>query len=74
MEDEATAPAIEVANVPDPFARLPALAERLGVKPIDAQEDRPDAITLHVATGERYDFIDLLHGLLDRIDASQKPA
>lgn len=47
----------------DPFKALPALAERLGVATVQR-----GAILLRMCDGRMYDFVDLLHALLDRME------
>lgn len=53
---------------PDPLARLPALAARLGV------EETPDALGLNLRTrdGRTYSVFDLIEAALDRLDAATK--
>ena len=56
-------------------ARLIALANRLGVKPVPL-DGLGGRIVLTTAGEERYDIIDLANALLDRIEAAtpeQKP-
>lgn len=58
------------AEMPDPFARLPALAERLGVKPVG--ENHPASIVLITKGGVRFDLYDLVNAALDRLAPSPK--
>lgn len=52
---------------PSALARLPALAERLGVKPIGP--DHPPTLTLSVGSGQpAYDVFDLINALLDLME------
>lgn len=56
---------------PDAFARLPALAERLGVEPISTSSKVGARYLVCTGTGEQrrcYDFFDLANAFLDRID------
>ena len=55
-----------VVNLPrDPFAKLPALAKRLGVEP--TTNSTPD-IGLHCGDGTTYDFFELISALLDHME------
>lgn len=53
---------------PDPLARLPALAARLGV------EETPDAFGLNLRTrdGRTYSVFDLIEAMLDCLDVAAK--
>lgn len=61
---------IELNPLPDPFARLPALAERLGVVPLAA--GFRGSVVLRTQDGTSYDLFDLVDAILDRIDATTK--
>ena len=52
--------------LPDPFARLPALAERLGVKECGSGV----SVKLQTKDGRTYDLFDLIDAVLDRLDAA----
>lgn len=54
------------ADEPNYFAAVPALAERLGVKPID--NVYTGAFVLKVKDGRMYDVFALVHAFLDRLD------
>jgi hypothetical protein len=51
---------------PDAFAKLPALAERLGVKPM--KKDHPPTWSARTKEGISYDIFDLINAVLDRVD------
>ena|SRR5262245_5381278 len=51
---------------PERFVKLPALAERLGVKPVDPLTS--GNILLTMKDGRNYDVIDIINALLDRLD------
>lgn len=53
---------------PDPFAQLPALAERLGVAPIGAGS--PPTFVVTTKDGCSYDLFKLVNALLDRLDVA----
>jgi len=55
----------------DPLERLPALAERLGVKP--RPPDAPPSVVLTTRGGTTYDLFDLVNAALDRLDIAEKP-
>jgi len=50
----------------DAFAKLPALAERLGVKPME--KDHPPTWAARTKDGISYDIFDLINGVLDYVD------
>lgn len=53
------------------LAKLPPLAARLGVKPIDtSDETRQSTVILTTVEGDAYDLFDLIEALLDRMDAN----
>lgn len=49
---------------PDPFVRLPELAERLGVK----EGENLVGVTISLQDGRQYSLFDLIGALLDRLD------
>lgn len=55
---------------PEPFAKLPALAERLGVKEGSSGKN-PDTY-FQLTDGRRYSVFDLVNAMLDRIDTATK--
>ena len=57
------------ATLPDPFKKLPALAERLGVKPSESKEA---SVVLCTADGRKYDLFDLINAVLDKIEAANQ--
>jgi hypothetical protein len=57
---------IEISETPDPFTKLPALAERLGVEP--TQGGGPGVVVLRMSDGRCYDLFDLINAMLDRMD------
>lgn len=60
----------EVARLtPDYYLKLPALAERLGVSPMQ-DDNAVGAIVLVLKDGRRYDLMELMHAFLDRMDAA----
>ncbi len=61
-----TAEWLSVAGNLDPFAKLPALAERLGVS--EAAPDAPASVLLHTGGGQVYDLFDLINAALDRLE------
>lgn len=70
MNDNPTA--MRIADLPDPFADLPALAERLGVSKLGP--DRPNDVVTIVMTmknGDRYSLFELINALLDRMDQTR---
>ncbi len=62
--------AIEILSWPDPWVRLPALAERLGVPEATAPAPGNGAVTIRTADGRSYDLFDLINAALDRLDAA----
>lgn len=50
---------------PDPFARLPALAARLGVEPSDGTAG--GGFFLATKDGQKFDLFDLVNAVLDRL-------
>jgi hypothetical protein len=54
----------EIRQLDDPFAELPALAERLGVAPTTESK----GVTFVVKDGRRYSLFDLANAFLDRMD------
>jgi len=55
-----------VAERVEPFPQLPALAERLGVKPSEGT----GGVCLVMNDGRRYDVFALVNAVLDRLDAA----
>jgi hypothetical protein len=55
-----------IVDQPDPFAKLPALAERLGVKPLGPEGN--GTVVLSTKAGQHYDLFDLINAVLDRVD------
>lgn len=51
---------------PNRWAKIPALAERLGVKP----DDGGGELWLSLPDGRKYDLIAIINALLDRLDAA----
>lgn len=51
---------------PDPLAKLPALAYRLGVKQIVS--DRPSSLVITTREGQKYDVFELINAVLDRLE------
>lgn len=58
---------LTLRDQPDPYAKLPALARRLGVEPF---RSGAASVLLTTQAGESYDLFDLMSALLDRIDAA----
>jgi hypothetical protein len=56
-----------LADLPDPLAKLPALAERLGVAPLEPKAGSA-TVSLCTKDGLRYDLFDLINAALDRLD------
>lgn len=56
---------ITITDWPDPFAKLPALAKRLGVEP---NNKRGGGLVLCTKSGETYDVFDLVNAVLDRLE------
>ena len=54
----------------DPWAKLPALAKRLGVEPMpdDASHLPPTVLLTTVDGNKKYDIFDLMNAFLDRMD------
>jgi hypothetical protein len=63
-----TASEIRLAIPPDPLAKLPALAERLGVKP--RRPEDPSTVVLHASDGQQFDLFELIGAALDKIDGA----
>ena len=61
---------VSFTDMPDPLARLPALAERLGVGQYRDPQcgERSASYLLVTKDGARYDLYDLINALLDRVD------
>ena len=59
-----------VAQYKDPWAKLPALAKRLGVEPMpDDSSHLPPTVLLTTLDGKfKYDIFDLVNAFLDRMD------
>jgi hypothetical protein len=55
-------------NAQPKWTKLPALAERLGVKPLGENEGFREVV-LEINKVGRYDLLDLVNALLDRLDA-----
>lgn len=68
MTDEIYAGTFKMTEPGDPFAKLPALAARLGVAPL-AGSERNNRTMFYTAQGEYYDMFDLINAVLDRVDA-----
>lgn len=64
QEDQARG-SFTIEQPPDPWARLPEIAARLGVKPCESA-----GMMIVVRDGGRYDVFDLVNALLDRVDAA----
>jgi len=59
----------EFQNWPDPFQKLPPIAERLGVAPLtDEQRKGNVGVMIMTGDGRAYDFYALMMAFLDRID------
>jgi len=55
---------------PDPWARLPALAARLGVKPVPP--GGPVRVILRTAAGQSFDVFELCNAVLDLVEKVTK--
>jgi hypothetical protein len=53
---------------PDPLARLPALAQRLGIEPLTDEQRKASGVTISTRDGQSYDLFALLNALLDKIE------
>ena len=51
---------------PDPWARLPALAARLGVKPVEP--GGPPRVMVRTIAGQSYDVFELCNAILDLVE------
>jgi hypothetical protein len=60
----------EINQLGDPFAKLPMLAERLGVAPT-SESDGP-SVYFVVRDGRRYSLFDLANAFLDRMDRTSQ--
>jgi hypothetical protein len=60
---------IEVHGGHDPCAKLPGIAERLGVRPMDRGAP-PAMVEFATRDGKRFDFFELLSAFLDRMDSA----
>ncbi len=58
----------EMRRDPDHLEKLPALAHRLGVRQIVS--DGHVGLTLSTREGQRYDVLELVNAILDRVDAA----
>jgi len=58
------------AEPPEPWPQLPALAERLGVKPDDGAQGTEHRTYLVMKDGRRYDLFELINAFLDRMDGA----
>ena len=58
---------IRFVQQPDPWARLPELAKRLGVEQCESA-----GIMITTAKGERYDFFELITAFLDKLEGKLK--
>jgi hypothetical protein len=54
----------------DPFAQLPKLAERLGVR--EHGPDDPPTVVLRTEAGQAYDLFALVNAALDRFDVARQ--
>jgi hypothetical protein len=59
-----------VEDLDDPWRRLPAIADRLGVRPINLAAGAKPRGTVAISTrdGHYYDLFDLIDALLDKMD------
>lgn len=57
---------LAIADQPDPYAKLPALAERLGIQPVQAGASA--SVVISVKDGRAYDLFDIINALLDHVD------
>lgn len=64
-------PEFKLVETPEYFTQLPALAERLGVKPVD-HDASSGLVLLSMKDGTMYNVIELVNAVLDRIDAVEK--
>src|SRR5262249_35853209 len=71
-ENEIRLTLVEVIIPPDPLAKLPALAERLGVKP--RRPEDPPSVLLQVRGGEQFDLFDIVRAALGRLDRTLRRA
>jgi hypothetical protein len=60
----------EIRLLDDPFAKLPALAERLGVAPMT--ESDVASVCFVVRDGRRYSLFDLANAFLDHMDKASR--
>ena len=58
-----------MSELPDPFARVPEMAARLGVEPVAPGAPTP-SMALMMKDGSQYDFFALIAAFLDRMDAA----
>ena len=63
---------MRIIDPPDPFVKLPALAERLGVKPV-APDHPPGSVFLCTKDGRSYDLFDLINAALDFVATRNNP-
>ena len=61
-----TAADFKIEQPPDPWARLPALAARLGVKPVEP--GGPPRVMIRTVAGQQYDVFEIANALLDVIE------
>jgi hypothetical protein len=56
---------VKISETPDPFTKLPALAQRLGVEQCG---NDTGTVVLILKDGRRWDLFDLINAMLDRMD------
>lgn len=61
-----------IAEPPEMFRQLPALAKRLGVEP-DTDASGGGRVLLYMKDGTKYDLFVLINAFLDRLDAISSP-
>ena len=64
-------PQFKLVETPEYFTQLPALAARLGVKPVD-YDASTGLVLISMKDGTMYNVIELVNAVLDRIDAMEK--
>lgn len=63
----------EIVRIPpciEYFPELPSIAERLHVAPY--ADGKPSAMVLAMCDGRKYDFMELINALLNRLDQQEK--
>jgi len=61
----------QILEPPEMFPRLPALAQRLGVKPNTGTTESGRTV-IQMKNGDQYDLFDLMNAFLDKVEAAER--